>query len=145
VYEEHSITDIVPFINHHLPTTQITPLIISATLTKDQAEILSSHLATLINQNTILIAAVDLSHYLKNSEAQLNDHLTLQLITNFNYPQLFSLGNDYLDSPPTIATLLATMQQLGKTNYQILHHTNSAELLNDYSIPTTSYLSIVFH
>ena len=67
------------------------------------------------------------------------------VMKNFAYRQLFSLNNDYLDSPPSIATLLMTMQTLGATKMELLYHTNSGQIQKNDSIETTSYFSVIYY
>lgn len=143
--EEHSVAGIMPFIKFYLPETQVVPIILSNYLKQTETEILATNLKAFLGQNTIIVAAVDFSHYLTSLEAQEKDELTFSTIQNFDYRTLFSLNNDYLDGPPAIATLLQSMQKLGTTNMEVLNHTNSGEILKDNFIETTSYFSIAFY
>lgn len=143
--EEHSITAITPFIRYYLPESKIVPIVLSNTITKEGVEGLANTLVEIIDENTVVIAAVDFSHYLKLDAANVNDQYTLKIINNFDYTNLFGLGNDYLDSPPSIALLLATMKKTVHTNSKLLKHTNSAEILGDAFVETTSYVTMVFY
>ena len=98
-----------------------------------------------MNKETVLVAPVDFSHYLRNKEAQEKDNITLEVLKNYDYRQLFALNNNYIDSPPSIAVLLMVMQKLGTTQMDVLYHTNSGELQKDDYIETTSYFSITYH
>lgn len=142
---DHSLAAIMPFIKYYMPNSTVVPLLLSGTLTQDEAEILSGELKNFIDKNVVVVTPVDFSHYLNNKQAQEKDKLTLEIIKNFDYRQLFTLNNDYLDSPPSIATLLFIMQKLKTTELELLYHTNSGEIQNNDSIQTTSYFSIAFH
>lgn len=142
---EHSVAGLMSFIKYFLPETDVVPVIVSATTTQKEVEILANNLAEIVNEKRVVLASVDFSHYLKMEEAQKNDLKTLEIIKNFEYPKLFSLGNDYLDSPASVATLLVIMQKIGKTQLEVLYHTNSGELLRDPFVQTTSYFSIAFY
>lgn len=142
---EHSIAGMMPFIKYYLPNVNVVPLIISNHTTKEEAELLAENLINHMGKDTILVAPVDFSHYLTNEQAKEKDKLTLEVIKNYDYRQLFTLNNDYLDSSPSIAVLLMVMQRLGQTEMDILYNTNSGELQKDNYIETTSYFSIVYH
>ena len=87
-----------------------------------------------------LLAVVTLS-----GDARRNDLKTLRIIENFDYQSLFGLGNDYLDSPASLALLLLLMEKSGHTHFEVWQHTNSGELLNDEFSEVTSYFSIAFY
>ncbi|OGY20981.1 MAG: AmmeMemoRadiSam system protein B [Candidatus Woykebacteria bacterium GWB1_45_5] len=143
--KETSVSAIVPFIKFYLPKAKVVPLILSARMTQDETRTLANDLKNRLSNKTVIVAAVDFSHYLTSPLAKEKDELTWQVMKNFDYRQLFTLNNDYLDNPPSIATLLMAMQKRGTTNFDLLYHTNSGELLKDSSISTTSYFSIDFH
>lgn len=143
--KDHSVAGIMPFIKYYLPNTQVVPILLSSYISQEEAHILASNLKGHMDKDAIIIAAVDFSHYLTNQQAQEKDEVTLEVMKNFDYRQLFSLNNDYLDSPPSIATLLTMMQKLGTTKMELLHHTNSGELQKDNYIETTSYFSIAYY
>lgn len=143
--KEHSVAGIMPFIKYYLPQTKVVPVVISGFMVEKDIQLLSKNLKNCLDGETVIIAAVDFSHYLVSQQAQEKDNLTLALIKNFDYHQLFSLTNEYLDSPPSIALLLMTMRTLGSSKMEILHHTNSGEIQKNNSIETTSYFSIAYY
>ena len=53
---------------------------------------------------------------------------------------LFTLDNTYLDSPESIAVLMAAMASAGAGPFVLTADTNSAALRGDELAPTTSYL-----
>ena len=142
---EHSVAGIMPFVKYYLPDSRVVPIILSGYMTQENTRTLSEVLKSYVNERTVIIAPVDFSHYLTNSEAQQKDEVTLEAMKNFDYRTLFSLNNDYLDSPASIATVLMVMENLGRTEMDILHHTNSGELQKNDSIGTTSYFSISYY
>lgn len=143
--KEHSVAGIMPFIEYYIPDAKVVPLVLSGFMTKEEVKLLSGRLKDYIRKDTVIIAAVDFSHYLTNQAAQEKDRITSELMDSFDYERLISLNNNYLDSPPSIATLLMAMQSLGSTKMQVLHHTNSGELQKDNFIETTSYFSIAYY
>ena len=145
VTNEHSISGIVPFIKNYLPESKIFPLVLSASMSREEIEFLARNLSDVIDKETVVVVAVDFSHGLKVNDAYGNDSETLEMIKEFNYPELLPLGNEYLDSPPAIALLLAIMEERGHIDLEILAHTSSAELYGNTFAETTSYFSIAFY
>ena len=142
---DHSVAGMMPFIKYYLPDTTVVPILISNHTTYEEVKLLAENLKNYMNKETVLVAPVDFSHYLRNKEAQEKDNITLEVLKNYDYRQLFALNNNYIDSPPSIAVLLMVMQKLGTTQMDVLYHTNSGELQKDDYIETTSYFSITYH
>lgn len=145
VSEDHAVAGIMPFVKYYLPDAQVVPILISGYMSQEEVQVLANSLKGHMDKDTILVAAVDFSHYLTSQQAQEKDKSTLELMKNFSYKQLLSLNNDYLDSPPSIVTLQYVMQKMGKTNFKILQNTNSGILTNNHTSPTTSYFSIMYY
>lgn len=145
VSADHAVAGPMPFVKYYLPNVRVVPILLSGYMTEDEARILASKLKDRLDKDIVIIAAVDFSHYLTNQQAQEKDKVTLEVLKSFDYRQLFSLNNDYLDSPSSIATLLMVMQKLGTTKMELLHHTNSGELQKNNYIETTSYFSIAYY
>lgn len=142
---DHAVAGMMPFISYYLPNTKVVPLLISGHTTQKDVEVLARNLKNFMNKDTVLVAHVDFSHYLTNEQAKEKDKVSLEVLRNFDYRQLFTLNNDYVDSPPAIATLLMVMQLLGTTKMDLLFNTNSGELQKDDYIETTSYFSITYY
>lgn len=142
---DHAVAGIMPFIKYYLPKSKVVPILLSGFTTEKEANFLSNSLNKHLNKDTVIIAAVDFSHYLTSQQAQDKDEATLETLKSFNYRRLFSLNNSYLDSPAAIAVLLKSLQNLNAVNMEILNHTNSGQLQSNDSIETTSYFSIAYY
>lgn len=142
---EHSVGGIMPYVKYYLPNTTVVPIIVKRGLSMDEINTLASSLSSYIEDGAVVAASVDFSHYLSSEKAAQKDEITLQAMQNFDYRLLLTLNNDYVDSPPAVAILLASMQKKGSTMSDLLHHTNSGILQNNPFQPTTSYISLVFH
>jgi len=143
--DEHSVAGMMSFVKYYLPDAKVVPIILSGFMSESDILMLSDKLRNYIDENSVIIAAVDFSHGLTNKQAQENDEITLELMSNFDYRQILSLNNDYLDSPPSIVALLMVMQVLQTTNMDLLHNTNSGQIQGNDSIETTSYFSIAYY
>jgi AmmeMemoRadiSam system protein B len=143
--EEHSIGGIAPYIKYYIPEAKITPIILKSSTTKDQINYMSDLIAKIAkDKDTVVIASVDFSHYLTASQARTKDVTTLKAMQGYDNDKILTLNNDYLDSPPSIAMMLEIMQKLQTTNQELLNHTNSGDLEQDFIGQTTSYFSIGF-
>ncbi len=138
---EHSVAGIMPAIARYLPDARVVPIILAGGFSLGEAERLAGALAPMLDGQTVLVASVDFSHYLVQSEAQARDILTLRAIRALDSGLLFTLGNDYLDSPPSIAVLLESMRALGNDEFVLVANTNSGALASDELLPTTSYFT----
>ncbi|NMC35646.1 AmmeMemoRadiSam system protein B [Candidatus Beckwithbacteria bacterium] len=142
---EHSVSGLMPYIATFLPKAKVVPIVLSATLSKEELENLIANLALVTNQKTVVVASVDFSHNLDSAHAAANDQLTLRLIKQKNYNELMSLDNRYLDSPVCIVTLVSLMDSLGASQSRVLQNTNSGELYNQPNVAGTSYASILYY
>jgi len=138
---EHSVAGIMPAIRYYLPAARVVPIILAGNVGLAEAERLAAVLTPLVDEDTVLVASVDFSHYLIQSEASVRDELTLEALRSFDSARLFTLDNDYLDSPPSIAVLLEAMRRIGSDGLALFENTNSGLLAGDELAPTTSYFA----
>jgi AmmeMemoRadiSam system protein B len=137
---EHSVAGIMPAIAYYLPGARVVPLIIRGDAGPKGAERLGRALASQLDGTTLLVAAVDFSHDLVSSAAERNNAVTLTALRVGDSAMLFTLDNRYLDSPGSIAVLIASMASAGAGPFVLTADTNSAALRGDELAPTTSYL-----
>lgn len=142
---DHAVVSSLPYIKYYLPDAKVVPILISGFADFDEVRDFSDHLSPYINEKTVVVAAVDFSHYLTSEKAQENDKMTFEQIKSKNYERIFNLNNSYIDSPASIALVMMVMDNVGKTNMEVLHNTNSGILQNEEYIETTSYFSIVYY
>lgn len=142
---DHSAAGSMPFIKYFTPNSKVVPILVSAYMTEENAKSLASSLNKYLDKDSVMVAAVDFSHYQSSEVADKKDETTLKLLNNFDYQEIIRLGNDYLDSPPSILILLMLMQERGTTSSEILEHTNSGQITGKIFTETTSYFSIFYH
>ncbi len=145
ILNDHATTSLLPFVKFYMPSVKIVQLLISKKLTLNEAEILSGALSVYVKNGAVIIASTDFSHYLTAGQANIRDEETLKAINSFDYNALFSFNSDHLDSPGSMATLLMTMQKIGKTKQEIIYHANSATINPNFDSFTTSYFSMFYH
>ena len=134
----------VPLIKHFLPKARIVPVVLHHDVSLQEIDALLDGLEPYLNERAVLISSVDFSHYLTRSEAQVKDRETLSFMRSLDYPALFHLGNDYLDSPASLAAAFLLAQRSGLKDFYVLENTNSGIILQNDFIETTSYFTLVF-
>jgi AmmeMemoRadiSam system protein B len=141
---EHSVAGIVPAVRHYLPGAKVVPLILRGGLSAEDIERLSTALAPLLDEGTVVVAAVDFSHGLPAPAARQRDSETLALLRASDWAPLLRWGNEHLDSPASVAVLKETMGRLGATRFELRANSNSGEVSGGAS-PVTSYIVGYFH
>ncbi len=143
--EEYSVSALIPYIRYYMPQTKIVPILLSGNYSLKNSINLGEDLAAQFgDRKGIIVASVDFSHYLPLETAEEMDEITLRAITDNDLVQISKMGNDNLDSPPSIISLLAAMDMLGVKNLKILDHSNSDLIGKSFSKSTTSYFSIIY-
>jgi AmmeMemoRadiSam system protein B len=142
---EHSIAGIVPAIAYYLPEAQVVPLALRSDLTPAEVERLAAALAPLLDSRTVILAAVDFSHYLSAEEARQRDRETLAALQSLDFKGILSFGDEHLDSPASIAVLMESMRLLGATRFELRENSNSSELGGPVRGPVTSYVNGYYH
>lgn len=137
---EHSVAGIMPAIAYYLPGARVVPVIIRGDARPADTSRLARALAAQLGGDTVLVAAVDFSHDLTSSQALRNNAVTLDAVRRGDSASLFTLGNDFLDSPESIAVLMETMADVGAGPFVLTADADSAGLRGDLLAPTTSYL-----
>lgn len=144
--KEHSISSLVPYIKYYMPDVKIVPVLLHGNYTADNAQKLGKLLSTELtaSKKTVLIASVDFSHYLDAATARQMDEKTLKAIRSFDFQGLSHMGNDNVDSPPSIITLLSAMKEAGASAPEVTAHGNSSDISGESYNYTTSYYTMFF-
>lgn len=144
--DEHSISSLVPYIKYYLPKTKIVPILLHGNYTPKASQELGYQLAEALSDNpcTAVIASVDFSHYLDACTADKMDVETLKAIQLNDINAISMMGNDNLDSPPSIMTLLSAMEKIDATDPEVLAHGNSSSITGSGYNYTTSYYTMLY-
>jgi len=142
---EHSVAGIVPAVRRYLPDAKVVPLVLRGGLSPEEVERLAGALAPLMDDGTVLVAAVDFSHGLPASAARQRDGETLALLRASDWAPLLRWGNEHLDSPASVALLMETVGRLGATRFDLRGDSNSGEVSGVGASPVTSYIVGYFH
>ncbi len=139
---EHGVTGIVPFIKKSLPNAKIIPVIVKDTLDEEALNNFVRTTYEILGDTIIVVGSFDFSHYLPDTAAQFHDVKSLSVIRNFDYEAMKTIDTD---SVPGLEIVLKYLEREGAKHFDLIAHTNSAEILHDSSIDgTTSYINGTF-
>ncbi|MCX6716599.1 MAG: AmmeMemoRadiSam system protein B [Candidatus Taylorbacteria bacterium] len=133
---EHSVGSQILIISKIFPGAKITPIIIRSNTDKNQAEALGKEIASLLDDETVLIASVDFSHYLSSNQALPLDQMSGEIVKNTD---LSAISLIKADSGKTLLTFMKAMSErkaLDTGNFTVLN-TNNLMQNSDY---TTGYV-----
>lgn len=137
---EHSIGGIVPGLARYLPGATVVPLVLRHDLPAAEVQRLAAALAPLLDGRTAIVAAVDFSHYLPAGEARQRDGETLAALQSLDSARILSFGDEHLDSPAAIATVMEALRLLGSGEFELRGRSDSSELGGPAS-GVTSYIA----
>ncbi len=134
---EHAVEVILPFLQYTLKQFELVPVVLGPT---DVGRITSA-LAPLLDEKTLLVVSSDLTHYLPYEEAKARDKETIELIGKLDSDGLSGKENSACGKGP-ILVLLA----LARRNHwqpALLHYANSGDTAGSRS-QVVGYAAIAF-
>ena len=145
IEDEHSVAGLIPYIKYYMPDVKLVPIVLKGNYEYSSSTKLGEILRELaMQENAIIVASVDFSHYLTLKKAEEMDGITIRAIKENNKELICTMGNDNLDSPPSIITLLSAMEGVEEKKLVVLQHSNSEKILGQKLEKTTSYFTILW-
>ena len=143
---ENSVELILPFIQAHFKNPQILLLAIGRQSLKSSNALGQALYETLKGEdNFLIVASTDLSHYLSEDQAETVDRETTELIVKMEPKKLFSASygkNRMCGTAAVVATMIAA-KKLGAEKVVVLKRSTSAETSGDKT-KVVGYLSAAF-
>lgn len=143
---EHALEVQLPFLQMVLNEFSIVPIVIGDQ-SKEIVYNLGESLSTIINNNTLLVASSDLSHFYSKKRAELLDSKIINHINDYDYEEL---QND-LESRRCEAcgggAIVATLKALEGNGYnksKVVAHSDSGDITRDES-EVVGYLSALVY
>lgn len=141
--QEHSALTPLPFLAAQFPKAQFVLLLVRGGDHRAAVRELSDALARTLGQEDLVIASVDFSHYKNYPTAQAEDAVSIAALEKNNPDALATIP---VDSPASLTVAVLYAQRRGMTGQTILDHSNSALILGDLAlVSTTSYVTLVWH
>ena len=135
---EHSIEVILPFLQYYLKEFELVPIVMGP----GNINRITSAIEKLIDQDTLLVASSDLSHYMEYSKAVVKDKETIKLILNFDSDKLMMCDKCACGKIP----ILIVIKMARRHSWQpvFLHYSNSGDTAGNHSM-VVGYTAIAFY
>ena len=133
---EHSVGSQILIISNIFPGAKITPIMLRSDTTEDHAKALGKMLATLLHDETVLIASVDFSHYLPTDQAMPIDQISGEVIRNLDLEAISLVKADSGKSMEVFMQAMSQKKAFDTDDFEILN-TNDLMQNSDY---TTGYV-----
>jgi MEMO1 family protein len=133
---EHSVGSQMLIISKIFPEARVTPIILRSDTTRDHAEALGKMLATFLDDETVLIASVDFSHYLPTDQAVPLDQISGEIIRNLDLEAVPLVKADSGKSMGAFMQAMREKKAFDTGDFEILN-TNDLMQNSDY---TTGYV-----
>ncbi len=145
--KEHGIGAVLPFIAHYLPGTKVLPLVLSQKQWRASEAELLTLFQSLYDAGAVFVVSSDFSHYLSLNEADEKDEATAKALFASDLEAIAAFDNPSQSDCPQCLYLLATLaKRNGFYNPSVVLHTNSARILHEENVPTTtSHLSMAWY
>src|SRR6056297_1090736 len=145
IEREHSNAALMHFVSYYFKNAKVVNIAITGTLDMNESLDFSDYLDNnILDENTLLIASIDFSHYLDYDRANTKDEETLKEIQERNFVNIMNFNNDNVDSPQTLVAFLEVMNRLdGKLAF--INNKNSYDIISVDKDETTSYFSLIYN
>ncbi|MGE5498524.1 MAG: AmmeMemoRadiSam system protein B [Syntrophothermus sp.] len=144
--QEHALEVQIPFLQYVLGSFSLVPVVIG-----DQSEeyvyALAENLSRIWDENTLIVASTDLSHFHSKMEADKLDSVVENRISSFDYTGLMNdLQHKYCEAcgGGPVAALMKTADILGKRKSMVLDRSDSGDITHDNS-EVVGYLSAIIY
>ena len=139
--QEHGISGIVAFIKKSLPKAKVVPLIFNNEMTLEQSMVAADKYSGAFSKNVLIVGSFDFSHYLTSNAADFHDADNVSAVENFSFADIYRLD---MNSHPGLAFFLELLKNRGEQNFHLLENSNSAKLVHQDILETTSYVDGYF-
>jgi len=139
--KEHGVSGLVAFIKKSLPNARLVPIIFKVSTTPAQAKQLADYLMTILPSDALIVASLDMSHYVTDQIADDNDDQTVTALNNLDVSNVDRLE---VDSRAAFRVLVETMKLKG-AKFNLLDRSSSAKLTGSKNpLDNTSYITGFF-
>jgi len=139
---EHGITGLVPYIKKLSPQTKIIPIAVSAITSEITLDRISQFFSK-TDDDVVIVASSDFSHYLPSIAADLHDSTSIAVISAFDRSNFRNLE---VDCWQCLYIVSSVSELKNAKNSELIGNSNSAKLSTSENMApeTTSYVSLVF-
>jgi MEMO1 family protein len=136
---EHSVEVVLPFLQYFIGDFELIPIVFGQN--QGIVDKASTALEAMLDQNTLLVASSDLSHYLSYPEAVVRDRETIRMILDLDAEKLVKRENAACGKIPIL--ILINMARGHGWKPVLLNYSNSGDTAGDRS-RVVGYAAIAF-
>lgn len=115
IAEDWSVQTLIPYARRYFQSARIVTVLLRRGTDRAALQALADAVQALSGEeDVLLLASADFSHYLDPASAQKNDTETLALIEKEDYAAILTLDNGYIDSPETLVTAMLFAEGRGQ-------------------------------
>lgn len=136
-FKEHGIFVHTAFIGHYFPEAKIVPVVLrpeDVWNNEDVYKRLGKFFAETLDENSLVIGSVDLSHYQKPRMTDVHDVKTLNTVANME-----DFRSVEVDSPESLTCVAEYSRAKGFTNPVLMHTTSTFDFIPDENVVSTSH------
>ncbi len=137
---EHGITVHAGFIKNYFSKAEIVPIILKQDAEDGRVDRVAEWLGDNLPDDSLVIASLDFSHYLNESEAGRNDAAILKTIRDFDFASLPMPDGScaFVDSPSALRLIMKYAEVGDWRNTKVILHDNTADLLERTDLESTT-------
>jgi poly-gamma-glutamate synthesis protein (capsule biosynthesis protein) len=141
-YREHGIQAVLPFVRRNFPDADVVAVTLRNGTPRAVVDRLAEAMRPLVDDQTLVVASVDFSHYLSAAEASARDTQSEAVVLSGDPSAVWGLGQpDNVDSRPVL--YLQMLLQSGRRAVKMAH-ANSQDFTPAPIAETTSYFTLAF-
>lgn len=145
--DEHALEVQLPFLQHVLNDFKLIPIVMG-NQDKENIDILSEALSSVLrDQNVLVVASSDLSHFHKHDRASLLDKVVIDNVNAFDEEKLYSdlqEGLCEMCGGGPVVTAMKVCRNLGAKRSKVLLYRNSGDITGDRN-QVVGYLSGILY
>lgn len=137
VKSDHGIYNILPDIYRSFPQAKVFPIIIGQEIEMDDLNQLATRITKICGHDCLLVASIDMSHYLPHQLANIHDIHTANI---FQTMQTDKASKMEVDSPQSAYIAMSVAQNKKAFKWIGIFHTNSGEIEENRDAESTSHI-----
>ena len=144
IENDHGVMVPMKYLQAAFPGAKFVPILVAPNFLESNLREWAARLAELGGEDTLYVASADFAHDMLENEAIEKDSESIAALMNFEYQTIFEFGDDHMDNPGGIATMLMIMERTEAKNFEVWYRGHGAGMLNNLVLRGTSYVTGVF-
>lgn len=125
VAEDHAAALMMPYLKSTFPRAKVVPLLLLYSLEREDIAALRDLIRSNSTDTTLIIGAIDFSHYQAREQAARYDAETEKFVREFDIDTVLRQGDEHFDSAPGLALILSLFD--ARTEASLIDHADSSD------------------